>query len=224
MTILEKIKALLAKAASTTNMAEAAAFAEKAHELMEKYQVDVDAIRASDDPVGKDEAYTTKAKAKTWQMSLTMATARYYGCRSVYNTNPYRGSYVEIFGRESARITAMEMLPYFVQTVNKMAREMAAQTGWDGYKCAKQIGLELSVRLRQLAPDMEGEGNTHVSGQNALVRIDEINALVEATYPNLHTGRSSKFTTSSLARNYAQSIGLASQMGAGRGALKIGSR
>lgn len=222
MKILETIKGLLAKAASTTNMHEAAAFAEKAHELMEKYQVDIDAIRASDDPVGKDKAYNTKAKAKTWQMSLTMATARYYGCRSVYNTG-HTGSYVDIFGRESARITAMEMLPYFVQTVNKMAREMAAQTGWDGYKCAKQIGLELSVRLRTLAPDMEGEGNSHVSGKNALVRIDEINALVEATYPSLRSGRSSKFTTSSLARDYANSIGLANQMGS-RSALKIGAR
>jgi hypothetical protein len=222
MTILEKIKALLAKAASTTNMAEAAAFAEKAHELMEKYQIDIDAIRASDDPVGRDQAYTTKAKQKTWQMSLTMATARYYGCRSVYTTCSIMGSNVEIFGRESARITAMEMMPYFVQTVNRMAREMAERTRWDSYKCAKQIGLELAHRLFSLAPEMENT-NEHVSGKNALVRIDEINALVEQIYPKLKTARKSSFRTSEMAAQYAGSVNLANQMGS-RSALKIGAR
>jgi len=224
MTILEKIKALLAMAASTKNMDEAAAFAAKAHEMMEKYQVDVDAIRASDDPVGHDYAYHTKAKNKTWQMSLASATARYYGCRSVFtwHENLYK---VDIFGRESARITSMEMLPYLVATVNRCAREMAATTGWDGYKCAKQIGLELSVRLRTLAPPMEdAERSVVVTGQNALIRLDEINAMVEDAYPNLAQGRKSKFSTSGLARQYANGINLSGQVAGSRSALKIGAR
>lgn len=209
--ILTKIKALLAKAASTTNQNEAQAFAEKANELMEKYQVDVDAIRASDDPVGKDHSY--EGKSAGWRQSLSCATARYYGCRSVI-TKDYTGvSRVEIFGRESARITALAMFPYFQKTVLAMSREMAALTGMNKQACSRQIGMELSQRLRSLAPVME-HGNPAVVGKNALIRLDEINQLVEETYPHLRKGRRTRFTTSQMARNYANSVGLSSQMGA----------
>lgn len=223
MKILQTIKALLAKAASTTNMAEAAAFAAKANELMEKYQVDIDAIHASDDPVGRDYAYETKARTKTWQMRLAAACARYYGCKVVYTFDDDNKYKVDIFGRESARITSMEMNPYFIKTVNAMARDMAKKTGWDGYKCAKQIGLELAQRLRSLAPPLEASNNPVVAGKNALVRMDEIKALVENVYPTLKPGRASKFSTTQMARDYANSVSLASQMGS-RSALKIGAR
>lgn len=219
-TILAKIKALLAKAASTTNAHEAAAFAEKASELMEKYQVDIDAIRASDDPVGRNYAYATKAKSKTWQMRVAAASGMFYGCKIIYTQ---RGTEykVDIFGRESARITSMEMTPYFIKTVNRMAREMAQATGWNSYKCAKQIGLELANRLRSLAPKME-QGNAVVTGKNALIRLDEVNALVEQVYPHLGRSRASKFTSSAVAHAYAQSIGLGSQVGGRSNALRIG--
>lgn len=219
MTILEKIKALLAKAASTTNMAEAAAFAEKAHELMEKYQIDIDAIRSSDDPVGRDDCYTTRSKSLTWQMSVASATARYYGCSPIRHHD--NGGRIEIFGRESARITAMEMLPYFIRTVNTYAREMAARTGMDSYKCAKQIGLSFCVRLAELTPDAE-DMNPAVAGKNALIRLDEINAMIEACYPDLCPGRARKFSTSSLAKEYAGKIGLGAQVRGGN-TLKLGA-
>jgi len=51
--ILTRIKALLAKASSTTNAHEAAAFAEKANEPIEKYQISADAIRDGSAPVMK---------------------------------------------------------------------------------------------------------------------------------------------------------------------------
>lgn len=218
--ILDKIKALLAKAASTSNAHEAEAFAAKASELMEKYQVDIDAIRASDDPVGRDFGYTTKAKTMPWQGSVASAAAMYYGCRTILHTGSYDGSKVEFFGRESARITALEMLPYFIKTINWHAREMARETGWDSYKCAKQVGLEFAHRLRQLAPEME-VANGAVTGRNALVRVDEINAMVESLYPNLGKGRSRSFTTTAQARARANSIGLSGQMGGRSNALRI---
>lgn len=219
MTILEKIKALLAKAASTTNANEAEVFAAKANELMEKYQIDIDAIRASDDPVGKDKAYATKAKATTWQMDAASATAQYYGCRAIRSRRP-EGCFITIFGRESARITAMEMLPYFIKTINVYAREMSKQLGWDSYKCAKQIGQAFAARLQGLAPKME-QANSVVTGKNALIRLDEINALVEATFPHLSRSRERQINTSAAAQAYAGRIGLAGQMGS-RSSLRIG--
>lgn len=220
--IITKIKALLAKAASTTNANEAAAFAAKANELMEKYQIDVDAIRNGDDPVGRDRSY--EGKSGGWRQSLAGATGRYYGCRAVRTTLPDGTHTLEIFGRESARVTAMLMFPYFQKTVLAMSREMAKLTGMNKQACSKQIGLELAVRLRELAPKMEADDlNPEVKGKNALIRLDEVNQAVEAAFPKLRKARRSSFTTTNMARDYANSISLAGQVnGASRRA--IGSR
>lgn len=215
--MLDKIKALLAKAASTDNPNEAEVFAAKANELMEKYQVDIDAIRASDDPVGRDCAY--EGRLGGWRQTVASATARYFGCRAIIT----RCGKVAIFGRESARISTLAMFPYFKKCVLLLSRRMAEETGLDKRACAKQIGFEFAIRLKELAPAMEESTNTVVTGKNALIRLDEINAMVEAAFPNLGKARARSFRTSDTAKGYAASIGLASQMG-GRGALQIGAR
>jgi hypothetical protein len=224
--ILTKIKALLTKAASTNNQHEAAAFAAKANELMEKYQIDVDSIRNTDDPVGRDKIYQTVNAAAGWRRQLAGATARYYGCRVVHTVDPHKrngfGTEVEMFGRESARVTALAMLPYFITTVGNLCVQMSKETGWTRAKCANQIGMELANRLRTLAPAME-RGNEAVTGKNALIRLDEVNAMVEAAYPHLRKARAPKFTTSSRAAELANSVGLSGQVGS-RSAMRIGAR
>lgn len=223
MTLLEKIKALLSKAASTDNAAEAEAFANKASELMEKYQIDVDQLGDAGDEIGEDTGYQTKERKAVWQNYVASATARYYGCSTVLSSG-YTGTRTQFIGRESARITALEMLPYFIQTINRLAREMVAADKARGIKAyqratAHRIGMEFANRLSMLAPD-RAEAAT-AAGGNALVLLDQQQAWLTKHYPNLQSSRARSFSSSTRHRDAAASIGLARQTAAGRAAKRL---
>jgi len=224
MTLLEKIKALLAKAASTDNAAEAEAFAAKAAELMDKYQIDIDQLGQAGDAIGEDTGYTTKERKAVWQNHVASATARYFGCDTVLSSR-YEGTRTQFIGRESARMTAMEMLPYFLQTINRLAREMVAEDKARGINAhqratANRIGLEFVCRLTAMTPDRPQAATA--AGGNALILLDQQSAWLTERYPNLRTARGMKFSTSTRHRDAANSIGLARQTAAGRSALQLG--
>lgn len=224
MTLLEKIKALLAKAASTDNAAEAEAFAAKAAELMDKYQIDIDQLGEAGDAIGEDTGYTTKERKPVWQNYVASATARYYGCDTVLSTR-WDGTKTQFIGRESARMTAMEMLPYFIQTINRLARDMVAEDKARGIRSyqratAHRIGLEFANRLGELTPDRPKAATA--AGGNALILLDQQRAWLAEHYPNLKTGKARSFSSSTRHRDAAASIGLARQTAAGRSALRIG--
>lgn len=224
MTLLEKIKALLAKAASTDNASEAEAFAAKAAELMDKYQIDTDQLGDAGDAIGEDTGYQTKEPKPVWQNYVASATARYYGCSTVLSQRA-AGTKTQFIGRESARITALEMLPYFLQTVNRLAREMVAEDAARGIRShqratANRIGLEFANRLLQLTPDRPAAATS--AGGNALILLDQQRAWLTEHYPNLGKSKSRGFSSSQRHRDAAASIGLARQTTAGRAALRIG--
>lgn len=223
MTLLEKIKALLAKAASTDNAAEAEAFAAKAAELMDKYQVDIDQLGEAGDAIGEDEGYRTKERKAVWQNYVASATARYYGCDTVLSTR-WDGTATKFIGRESARMTAVEMLPYFLQTINRLAREMVAADKARGIKShqratANRIGLEFANRLAELTPDRPAAATA--AGGNALILLDQQRAWLAEHYPNLKKAKGRSFSTAQRYRDAANSIGLARQTAAGRSALRL---
>jgi len=76
-----KIKALLAKSASTNNQHEAEAFLAKAHELMEKHQLDALDLEV-DDPMGDDMVCKRNGKVTPdWDFRLMRGCALYQRMR-----------------------------------------------------------------------------------------------------------------------------------------------
>ena len=227
MTIVEKIKALLAKAASTDSTHEAELFLAKAHELMEKHQLDASDLD-NDDPVDAEHFYekgSVKA-APDWDTNLIWPLATYFGCKAcrIYTKN--RKWAMDLVGRESARITTMEMHAYLVKTVRRLGREAAGTEDFraidrrgniyymNADQCARRIGNALRSRLVELnaanaehAPQPETK-----AGANALVTLDRVVALYQDRHPDAKNVGGTYYTTNK-AEEIAAGIGLNRQAG-----------
>lgn len=228
MDIVGKIKALFAKAASTDNEHEAMAFLAKAHELMEKHQLEAGDLDR-DDPVD-GEAYYTKGSVKAapdWDMMLIFSVARYFGCKGCRCSKDGKW-YMDLVGRESARVTAKEMHAYLVKTVRRLGREAVGthefqllrkdrhgNTYWDGEymnadQCARRIGNALRIRISMLAAENEAKEQASVgtpTGRNALVTLDQVMALYKARHPDAESIGGTFYTTAG-AERVAAGIGL----------------
>lgn len=195
---IERIKALLAKAASTDHEAEAEAFFAKAYELMEKYQLDSTDLD-KDDPLGNEKVAQRKgAAAPDWDFRLMFAVANYFGCKAIQipdidDLGYLAGHHMDLVGRESARVTAIEMHKYLVKTVRRLGREYAQTNTFernkrDGLKLlnadawSRRIGVALSSRLNELARKPE-QAKTDVAKANALVTVDKVAALYNRLHP-----------------------------------------
>lgn len=220
MKIVEKIKALLAKARSTDHEAEAEAFFAKAYELMTNYQLDIGDLFTGD-PMGQDDVYFRANRGGVdWDSRLMFAVARYFGCKAIQECNK-SNYWVTLVGRVSARVTAVEMHKYLVTTVRRLGREGAAEMGVKPDIAARRIGVALQSRLNALAKEQsEAEAPGTKFAKNALVTTDELRNWVEKHHPNLHSikGRSS---TNAMARDIAGGIGLHLQAGSSKVAGRL---
>lgn len=231
MTIVEKIRALLAKAASTDSQAEAEAFLAKAHELMAKHQLDASDLE-NDDPVDMSIGATANGGASPdWDFQLMFAVARYFGCKGIqwWSQEKADGTFIrsgqyqmKIVGRESARITAMEMHKYLVATVRRLGREHCDEMGLSAANCARRIGRALQIRIRELCPPPPAAETP--AGQNALVTIDRTLAKYQELFPNAKKIKSPGIHTNSSAQEIASGIGLNLQTTGTRSALRLGAR
>lgn len=209
MKIIEKIKALLAKATSTDNENEAEIFFAKAYELMEKHQLDTSDLE-TDDPMGEEVGVTAKGRGGVdWNERLMFAVARYYGCKAIQN---HRGKDVDmvVVGRVSARITAIEMHKYLVKTVRRLGRERCHEMRCNADTAARRIGVALKSRISSLCPKPEVAPTQ--AGKNALITLDALTIWVEKNHPDLHTIKGVTYTNN-LAKDIANGIGLNLQTG-----------
>lgn len=218
MTIVEKIKALLAKAASTDSQHEAEIFLAKAHELMEKHQLEAGDLE-TDDPINKETGATANGGASPdWDFQLMFPVAKYFGCKACQVWSPVKtdgtftrsGQYwMEVVGRESARITAIEMHKYLVKTVRRLGRENAVP-GCKADTMARRIGRALSSRIYSMCPD-EPVADTP-AGKNALITLDAVLAKYQEFFPDA-TPLNGRTLTNKSAREIAAGIGLNLQTG-----------
>lgn len=214
--ILTRIKALLAKASGTDNEAEAEAFFAKAYELMEKYQLDAEDLDR-DDPMGNEFTCQRKGTvAPDWDFRLMRGCAMYYGAEAIRwwrKTPSGSGWAMRLVGRESARVTAMEMHKYLVKTVRRLGREH-----WIDMRCsnpdaaARRIGTMLNERLISLAPKPATAGSLTKAASNALVTMGALEAYIKKEFPDLREIHSKTIRTKS-AQDIAAGIGLNLQAG-----------
>jgi hypothetical protein len=218
MTIVEKIKALLAKAASTDSQHEAEAFLRKAHELMEKHQLEAGDLE-TDDPIHKTAGARANGGASPdWDFQLMFAVAKYFGCKGIqyWSQKKLDGTYVRsgeyvmwIVGRESARITAVEMHKYLVKTVRRLGRENATPNQ-KADTLSRRIGRALQIRINEMCPD-EPTAETP-AGKNALVTLNGTLAKFQELFPDSKP-MGGTILTSANAEKLAAGIGLNLQTG-----------
>ncbi len=227
MKIIDKIKALLAKASATDNAAEAEIFFAKAHELMERHQLDASDLE-KDDPIAEDRVYRRNGAASPdWDFMLIFSVAKYFGCKAI-RIDLSKGYEMGLIGRESARITAMEMHKYLVATVRRLGRTAAAdctmvkfdRQGYrDGYlnadQCSRRIGNALRQRISELNVQQRPATSAQ-AGKNALVTVDRVLAVYKQLHPEA-TPIGGSATTTTAARQIADGIGLNLQATGGSG-------
>ena len=221
--MIEKIKALLAKAASTDHEAEAELFFAKAYELMQKHQLS-EADLDKTDPVNHEHVAHRKGQAAPdWDFKLMFAVAEYFGCKCIQipdwgnhpKTGRYQwlGHYMDLFGRESARITTLEMHKYLVATVRRLGRAKAAEDSrLNADAWSRRIGQALRQRIYTLAPKPEKAATA--AGKQALVTVNQTLALYKETWPNTQSIKGRPLTNDA-AREIAQGIGLNVQVNKG---------
>lgn len=217
MTIVEKIKALLAKASSTDNEHEAALFLGKAHELMEKHQLDASDLE-TDDPIDQTVGARANGGASPdWDFQLMFSVADYFGCKAIQCTEYEAGKRVyrmRIVGRESARVTAVEMHKYLVKTVRRLGREHAAKTDQNAGILQRRIGRALGIRIHEMTPSEEEvmNGSATSAGKNALVTLNGVLAKYNDLFPDSKPMGGRVLTTAS-AESIAGGINLNLQTG-----------
>lgn len=191
--IIDTIKALLANAASITNPELAALYLKKAHDLMEKHQLEAGDLE-TDDPIDKTVGPKANGGASPdWDFQLMFAVARYFGCKSIQwwsqkNTEGVTlraGQYtMQIVGRESARITAIEMHKYLVKTVRRLGRENAT-AHCKADTMSRRIGRALQIRIGEMTPPEESmRTDLTPAGKNALITLDGVLAKYKELFPD----------------------------------------
>lgn len=206
-----KIAALLAKAESTKNEFEAAAFMAKVNELLEKHQMEMHEVRSAresaGDPMGKQKGEANIYASMMWARDLGGALARYYGCRFVYWKIGNHLKY-EVVGRESSRVTFELMLPFVITQVKLQARKLDGVTGnaKSHSILARQVGQALEIRIWKLV-GANDKRRVEITGRG-LVPVDDLDAAMDQFFPNLKIKKSKPITLDQAAVDAAAKIGL----------------
>jgi hypothetical protein len=228
--LIDRIKALLAKAKGTDNEHEADAFMAKAMALMEEHQIDLTQLDDAADPIAERAGMEQGAGSHVWVTNLYCDLARLYGARTYFDniwTAKGRRVRIQVIGRESAKVTLDLMHPFVVQQVREQAKRLAPLTGMSVQGQAKRIGAALRHRIWKMIREQESaEGQaikTEAARKNALVTTNQTVALYEQITQGFETKKGGRSVTDGLARAAAGQVSLARQMGGGN-QLKLGSK
>lgn len=213
-----KIEALLRKAEGTTNEHERDIFMSKAHELMEKHQIDATQFGGiKDDVIISSAAYQQVGNGGAYKKNLFIAVSQYYGCNLVQGRKSGSGkcdiTYLDCIGRESAVVTVEMMFPYLMNSVRQAAKELSRINGDSPIVSERAVANALIFRLAKLTRDNREQTDVaSPRGRNELMTINEIDAKMAEEYGKLNEGRKSSLTTSQAAKNAADKISLNTQV------------
>lgn len=213
--LLRKIRSLIAKAESTDSEHEAAALMAKVRELMDQHQLSMLDVTQQNqqDPLGRttlDMPYRNGEYA-----ALADAAARFLGCVTVtwldYNTDWKRVRRVEFLGREGARASALEMVPYlFVSCRKEAARIMREEPGRHHSRShlVHQVMTALTRRLARLS--FQQPATSPIPG--ALVPVPEADSFKDEVYGEIPEHRPHATSPTASAREAADRISLVGQV------------
>jgi Protein of unknown function (DUF2786) len=182
--IKRQIRALLAKAEErNAETEEAMACLQKAHALMDAYQID--SFEAGDeDPIGHTPGVVGQPGMSSYKTNVQRSLARFYGARTVRRWLDDRRYVIELFGPESARMTTELMTPFVWKQVCEQGRVWAEER-----KQSQQAGVRRVANALVLLIDkasVERHGNTAKSAaatQHALLIVDKTKALIAEHFP-----------------------------------------
>lgn len=150
-----KVRALLAKANGTENEAEAAAFAAKAQELLNKHNLDLEAIMRQ----GGTGEEVTEVLVKTmytdiWRISIFHEAAELYFCKIYIDrwVDDRGGKYkvrkgVKIVGKPHNLAVAEPMIEYLISTVRHLSTAYSKQRA-EYLAFERGCGMRIAERLR----------------------------------------------------------------------------
>lgn len=153
--ILRKIRALLAKAASTDSPEEAMACAAKARELLRRYRIDPGKAQQQATAEDIGESVHERGKIPGWTIPLAFAAAHLFNCR-IYRMNRR----MVFFGREGDRVTAGEMYTFFISAVDEATKAWRAKAREQGIRFDEsmfrnEMADEIQRRAERLAGDSQ---------------------------------------------------------------------
>jgi hypothetical protein len=221
--IKDKISKILAKANGTDNEEEAAIFLAKAHEMMEKHQIDLDDL-GQDDPMGRYVGLTGTSSSPTWMRHLLNQVAVFYGATTV---RTFRGKYFDtnVCGAESARMTTELMYPFIVEQVRAEGRKEAKNMGLPAEAAIRRVANALVHRLAEMNAKerVKNPLARTVSAKNALaIRGTALTQYLESEFGTLRSSKGRGTSTNAVAQAAAGRVSLHRQTGGGS-SLRIGS-
>lgn len=149
LVILERVKKLLAIANDARgNENQASVAAAKAHELLEKYNLDMAMVGKT--AKGKQRGYNNfKGGLYKWQRYLWEAVAHLNFCLYWSRKGNRRGATYEhrILGRQHNVIGAQVLADYLQQTVERLAQDMARERGLNVF-CKEMIAYREGMATR----------------------------------------------------------------------------
>lgn len=205
--IADKIRAIIAKAKSTTHEAEAETLMAKAMQLMEEHQIDAAALNAAD-PLGDIKGeHKPKSGPSSYREKLNQTLATYYGCKTMWIARANTRA-LNVYGPESARITYELMSEYVWEQITAAAKAMPGDAGQN----RRHIVNALRSRVVEMTQQERPQPTTEAA-RNALVKIGtELEAYVAERHPNAQATKA-RMRWHSDAGNVAAGISLSRQTG-----------
>lgn len=172
--IVNKIKSLLARASDAgASQAEAETCMAKAHGLLAKHNMsmgDLEKGEGADKELSEGHTWN-----QPWERLVWGAVAELYFCKFYFI--PYGTSHVDyvLVGRESNRITAINVAQFVVETGKRLAREYAQDNYGNSVSLSnsfkKGFATAIHVKARKLKQDAIREGKQGGTG-TALMVLD----------------------------------------------------
>lgn len=213
--IARKVRAMIAKAESTTHAEEADAIMQMVRGMLDRHGISLLSIPSADhdDPVRAQEAGHAW-QSSAWILRVYRAAGAYYGVKVVESRQGNKVTFT-IIGRESCRAIFCDMIDYLVSSVRRLAEEAHRKGRYHSNSSAcGDIGRALAVRLSNLAREHAAAQRSPqaASGMNALVPVDLLDSVARATFPNMRTMKTAPIKTASTGRSLAAGINLNGQV------------